>query len=286
MSVLVTGPTGTIGMEVLRLFAQRRQPGVRALLHSSQKAGQVAKLGAQPIVGAFEDKGALRRAMSGVRTVILITPAGPSAVQQAANVVDVAKKTGAQKIVRISAIKADPAGPTNNTIAHAATEAAILKSGMHYVFLRPNLFMQNLFMAADGIRLQGQFSFATGAGKAGMVDTRDVAACAVVCAQSDQWNGQTLELTGPEAISYFDVAKSLSVLAAKPIQYLPISPEDMFAMIAAAGWGEWMAALARDYGRAYADGWGEFTTDAVRDVTGAPPRSVGAFIRDVLLPAL
>ncbi|NVO56953.1 SDR family oxidoreductase [Rhodobacteraceae bacterium B1Z28] len=285
MTILVTGATGTIGSEILRLLAEKETSGIRALVRDAQKVEQVVAHGVEPVIGTFEDSASLEAAMASVDTIMMITPAGATAVDQASRVIRAAKIAGVRKIVRVSAIKAATDGPTNNTRAHGETEAEIVQSGLQYVLLRPNLFMQNLFMGADQIKQQAQFSFATGNGKMGMIDARDIAACAVECTLSDQWDGQVFELTGPKTISYQDVATTLSELSGEQVEYLPMSPEDMFAMIDGAGWGEWMAALTRDYGRAYARGWGEFTTDAVQQITGTPPRSIGAFAEEVFLPA-
>jgi len=286
MSILVTGSTGTIGMDVIRLLGHRGGTDVNALVHSADKAASVAALGAEPVPGRFEDRPSLDAALTGIATVVLITPACPQAEEQAANVIAAAVAAGTQRIVRISAIKADPEGPTNSTRAHGRTEAEIARSGLRHVVLRPNLFMQNMFMAADQISQQGQFSFAMGDGRMGMIDTRDIAACAVECALSERWDGQALELTGPEALSYFEVAETLGRLLEKPVTYAPMAPDDIHAAILAAGWGDWMAALARDYGQAYATGWGAFTTDNVRAITGDTPRSFRDFAREAFLPAL
>ena len=286
MTILITGATGTIGSEALRALSRRGGTGVTALVHDPKKAHQVSAHGASPLAGSFEDRTALDAAMSGIDTVVLITPASPFAEEQALNVIAAAKASDVKKIVRVSAIKADPNGPTNNTRAHGTTEIELAQSGLDYVCLRPNLFMQNLFMAAEQIKQTGQFSFATGLGQMGMIDTRDIANCAVECALSDQWDGQALELTGPDAISYFDVADVVSKLGGKPVEYVPISPDDMHAMIEGAGWGTWMAALAQGYGRAYASGWGNFTTGNVQKITGKPPRSIQNFVSEVFLPAL
>lgn len=286
MSIFVTGGTGTIGTETLCILAQRGVAGVRVLVRNAERANLVRAQGIEPAIGTFEDRPALDAALSGIQTVVLITPAGPLAEKQASNVIEAAKPAGVQRIVRISAIKADPGGPTNNTRAHGRTEAEIARSGMSYVFLRPNLFMQNMLIGAESIKEQGRFSFAMGTGKMGMIDTRDIAVCAAECALSDQWDGQTFELTGPRAISYADAAAALSELCDKPVEYVPMTPDDMYAMIEGAGWGEWMAALARDYGQAYASGWGDFTTTNVEKITGKPPRSFREFATEVFLTAL
>jgi|ASRQ01.1.fsa_nt_gi uncharacterized protein YbjT (DUF2867 family) len=286
MSILLTGATGTIGKEMLQILGQRRISGVRALVRDAEKANLVTAHGLDPVFGTFEDHSALNAALSGIETVVLITPANPLAEEQASNLIEAAKSAGTRRIVRVSAIKAAPEGPTNNTRAHGRTEAEIVTSGLGYVFLRPNLFMQNLFMVTDFIKQNGKFSFAMANGKMGMVDTRDIASCTVACALSDQWDGQSFELTGPRAISYADVAVALSKLVGKPIEYTPISPEDVYSMIESAGWGNWMAALARDYGKAYASGWGDFTTKNVEKITGKPPRDFHDFANEILLPEL
>ncbi len=286
MSILVTGATGTIGLETLRILGQKHPSGVRAFVRDATKEHLIAAQGIETAVGVFEDRSALDAALLGIETVVLITPASPQAEQQASNVIEAAKSARVQRIVRVSAIKADPDGPTNNTRAHGRTEAELAESGIKHVILRPNLFMQNMFMASEFIKQQGQFSFATGAGKMGMIDTRDIAACAAECAMSEQWDGQTFELTGPEAISYFDVAAILGELMGKSITYAPMSPGDMYSMIAGSGWGDWMAALARDYGQAYASGWGDFRTKNVTKITGQQPRNFQSFAKDVFLPSL
>ncbi len=282
MSVLVTGATGTIGSHVLRLLKARRTPDLRAMLRDASKGAIVSEVA----IGDFEDVPSLQAAMHGVETLVLITPAAPNAQQHAANAIDAAKSTGVRRVVRVSAIKADREGPTNNTRAHGHTDGMIAASGLKHVILRPSLFMQNMLMVSDTLKATGTFSFATAQGGVGMIDARDIAACAVECALSETWDGQTFDLTGPDSISYSDVAGILTQLAECQIEYAPISPDAMYQMIDGAGWGAWMAALTRDYGRAYASGWGDFTTDAVEQITGRAPTGFRTFAREVLLPAM
>lgn len=286
MSILVTGATGTIGSEILRLFADEKHMPVRALVHTASKATDIAAKGVQPFIGAFEDRASLDAAMTGVNTVILVTSANPSAARQASNAIDAAVEAGVRKIVRISAIKADPAGPTDNTIQHGRTEAEIAASGLAHVFLRPNFFMQNMFLAAQSIAESGSFFFGMGDGCMGMIDTRDVAACAVKCAKSEEWDGQTLELTGPEAISFHDVAGILTALGGQSFTYVPVAPQAVFGTISDAGWGEWLAGISRDYASAYSSGWGDFTTRHVLSVCGRLPRSFRTFAEEVFLPTI
>ena len=285
MTVLVTGATGTIGAELTDLLVGDGL-SVKALSRSSDRLSQNFDEGVEAVTADLEDPAALERAMTGVETLVLITPAAATAARHAANAIEAARYNGVRKIVRVSAIKASLSGPTNNTRLHAQTEADVIASGMDYVVLRPNYFMQNMFLAAEQIAKTHAFSFATGEGRMGMIDTRDIALCAGCCVKTDDWNGQILELTGPEVISFDEAAARLSDFLGSPVTYSPISPKAAFDFVAATGWGEWMAALTRDYSTAYASGWGDFTTDNVSSVTGQAPRNFEAFAKEVFLPAL
>lgn len=286
MSLLVTGATGTIGSEILRLQSNDGRKGVAALVRSEAKACGVDQDGAKPIVGAFEDISSLCAAMQGIDTVILITSANPEARAQASNVIHAAVRTGVRKIVRVSAIKADIDGPTDNTRQHGQTEAELIESGLTHVILRPNLFMQNFFLVLRQIIEAGSFSFAAGDGRMGMVDTRDVAACAVQCVATDRWDGQALELTGPGSISYTNCAEVLSKVSGKLVGYQPVAPEVLHDTIERAGWGRWLAEVSRDYSQAYSENWGDFTTGNVKQILGCEPRSFEMFAREVFANAL
>lgn len=286
MSLLVTGATGTIGSEILRLLSNDGRNGVAALVRSEAKACDVVQNGAKAIVGDFEDISSLCAATQGIDTVILITSANPESRAQASNAIHAAARTGVRKIVRVSAIKADIDGPTDNTRQHGHTEAELIESGVTHVILRPNLFMQNFFLVPRQIVETGSFSFAAGDGQMGMVDTRDVAACAVQCAATDRWDGQALELTGPDSISYTNCAEILSKVSGKLVGYQPVTPKDLHDTIERAGWGRWLAEVSRDYSRAYSENWGNFITGNVKQIRGCEPRSFEMFAREVFANAL
>ncbi|WP_417595211.1 NAD(P)H-binding protein [Parasphingorhabdus sp.] len=285
MSVVVTGATGTIGRDVVRLLAETGHE-VRALGRSEAKLAEIDGPNVAPVAADNLDTAAVSDAAKRADVMVMITAAAPDAAAQAFSLLSAAKQAGVRKVVRVSAIKAAPDGPTDNTRQHAQTEADICASGLEYVFLRPSYFMQNMFMAAETIAGDGSFSFAMGEGSIGMIDTRDIAACAMHCTLSDQWNGQTLELTGPESISFDEIARRLATALKKPVSYNPITPQAAYEFIDGSGWGAWMAALTRDYGAAYASGWGDFVTEHVAQITGRAPSSFERFAADMFQPSV
>lgn len=282
--IVVTGANGTIGSRVVEGLVKQAKDVV-ALVRDKEKGKRLEALGAKLAFGTFEDKGSLEKAFAEADTVVLITAANANAAEQTIDAIDAAKKAGVRKIVRISALKADPNGPTDNTRQHGRTEKALKDSGLTYVILRPHFFMQNLFGALGTISGQGKIFWATGDGRLGMIDTRDVSDAAVAASLTDAFDGGTFELTGPAAIDYGTVASAVGRGLGRDVAYVAIPPEAAAEAVRGFGADEWTAGIIRDYSAAYAKGFGDFTTDAVAKITGHPARSIDDFVREVLAPA-
>ncbi|MGE0401026.1 MAG: NAD(P)H-binding protein [Kofleriaceae bacterium] len=279
-NIVVTGATGTIGRRVVDGLLAKNLP-VTALVRDAAKA----PAGTTAAVGTFEDRASLERAFAGADTVVLITAANMHADTQTLAAIAAAKAAKVRKIVRISALKAAPDGPTDNTRQHGRTEAALRDSGLTYVILRPHLFMQNVLGSLPTITGEGKLYWASGDAKMGMIDTRDASDAAIVAATSSDFDGQTLELTGPESIDYHRVAAAIGKGLGREVVYVAIPPQAMGETVRSYGADEWMAKVITDYSAAYTAGFGDFTTDNVERITGHAPRSIDDFVREVLVPA-
>jgi uncharacterized protein YbjT (DUF2867 family) len=275
--ILVTGATGNTAALVA---AQLRQKGVavRALVRDAKKAEALASKGVELALGDFETPASLEAA--------LVTPPHPDASAMVDRFLAAATKSPLQpRIVRLSAIKGSDHGPTDNTRTHGRADRAIQDSGLPYVILRPNYFMQNLFGSAESILAQGMMFQGTGDGRLGFIDVRDIADVATAALLDTQWDRGIYELTGPESISYGDVAKLLGEALGREVKYVPVTPEQVRESIVKKGWGDWAAGIMADYSAAYAKGWGDFTTSFVETIAGHPARSYATFLREVFVPA-
>jgi uncharacterized protein YbjT (DUF2867 family) len=283
-NIVVTGATGTIGRRVVEGLIAKGAPVV-ALTRDASKAGPLQATGATTALGSFEDRASLVKAFAGADTVILITAANAHADEQTMSAITAAQSANVRKIVRISAVKADPNGPTDNTRQHGRTEAALKASGLTYVILRPHFFLQNLLGSLSTILSEGKLYFGVGDGQMGMVDTRDVSDAAVVAATTETHDGSTFELTGPASIGFGAVASAIGRGLGREVTYAAVSPAAAGEAMRHFGADEWTVGIIRDYCTAYSNGWGDFTTDHVERITGHAPRSVDDFIRGVLAPA-
>jgi NAD(P)H dehydrogenase (quinone) len=283
-AIVVTGATGTIGRRTVEGLIARKAP-VAALLRDAAKGAPLAAIGARIVVGSFDEPDTLVSAFAGADTVVLITASNAHAEEQAKRAIAAARSAKVRKVVRISALKADSNGPTDNTRQHGHTEAAIEASGLTPVILRPHLFLQNLLGSLPTILAEGKIYFGVGDGRMGLVDTRDVSDAAVAAATTDAHDGSTFELTGPASIDYHAVASAVARGLGREVAYVPVPPAAAGEAMRRLGADAWTADVVRDYCAAYASGWGDFTTDHVARMTGHAPRSVDDFVRDVLAPA-
>ena len=109
----------------------------------------------------------------------------------------------------------------------------------------------------------------------------DIAAVAAVALTQSGHDGKKYALTGPEALSYSDIARILSDVLGRPITYHDQSIDDARERLARAGASpsaiEGSLALAA-YQRA--GGKTAIVHDTVRQVLGRPPRSFAAFVAD------
>jgi uncharacterized protein YbjT (DUF2867 family) len=116
--ILVTGATGKVGSEALRLLAARNQP-TRALVRDPSRAPRDLASTVEIATGDFDQPDTLDAAMLGVETVLLVSPAVP---HQEIAVVDSAVRNDATHIVKISS-KASADSPVDRRRGQAQIEA-------------------------------------------------------------------------------------------------------------------------------------------------------------------
>jgi uncharacterized protein YbjT (DUF2867 family) len=271
--ILVTGATGKVGSEAVRLLAAQRHP-TRALVRAPH--GDTAD-GVEVALGDFDRPETLDAALRGIDTVLLVSPAVPA---QEIGVIDSAVRQGVKHVVKVTS-KASADSPVERRRGQAQIEAHLEASGLAYTLLRSNAYLQNLFALAPMIRQTHGFVMSAGDGQAGMIDARDVAATAVAIATAPARHaGRTYWPTGPDLITYTDVAKELTDLLGHLIEYRQISPGEHRAAMIKAGVPE---AVANSNAQAFgliAEGDAAWLSDDVRSLTGKPPRSLRAFLVD------
>ncbi|MDR0359924.1 MAG: SDR family oxidoreductase [bacterium] len=281
--VLITGATGTVGSNVLRILVNRGEP-VRAMTRDPQRipASLPASLPGIEVARAdFDDPPSLLQAVRGVDAIFLMSaPASPSARHELA-MLEAARAGGVSRIVKLSAIG------TGETIDgktlgrwHLRSEQALRADGFDWTVLRPSVFASNSLWWADAIASGRPISNLTGAGVQGVVDPRDVAGVAVEALLSPTHGGRTYTLTGPDLLSVPDQAAVLTEVLGVPVRSGDTPLDDARTHLLASG----MDAAAVDVmvtGLAWTRaGHNAVVTDDVERVLGRPPASFERWCRD------
>lgn len=275
---LVIGGTGTVGREVVRLLAAAGQR-TRVMVRDPFAASALAARGVELVQGDLARPTGLPAVLDGVHRVFLVTPSGPTTPELQIPLIHAARAAGVERLVRVSVLGVGTDVPSRLIGWHAEVEAALARSGLPAVNLRPASFMQNLLGAADLLRRTGQLFATTGDGRRAVVDARDIAAAAVGALLREPHLDEAVAITGPEALSGADQAAVLADVLGRPVQYVDLPPDAARAGLIAAGLPDWLAddlvlletaCRSRD----------EQVSDGVARLSGTAPRSFRQFVAD------
>lgn len=274
--IAVFGATGQTGSEVTRQLAAKGVP-TRALVRDLEKAKRLEGLGIEIVQADLAQPETLVEALEGSQKAYFVTSG--AATQLSQNFYVAAKQAGVQQVVRLSgSFMVGPDSAVTFDQWHYQAEQALEHSGLAWTHLRPSYFMQNiLFQGASGTLA---LPFANR--PVNLVDIRDIAAVAVAALTTEGHAGQVYEITGPQALTFQEVAAKLTAITGKTYTYVPVS-EAQFAQ-ALAQWGL-PAPVAADLAREYAligEGHPAFgvVKDTVPRLTGLPAHSLEQFARD------
>ena len=135
--------------------------------------------------------------------------------------INAAKEAHVQKIVMMTAIGVE----VSDDIPFRKAELALESSDIPYSIIRPNWFHQNLGTYwLHGIQSQQKLLIPAGQGSTSFIDVRDIASCAVKLLTNSMADNQSYTLTGPESLSYEEVANLLSDSTNQSITYEDIDP--------------------------------------------------------------
>jgi uncharacterized protein YbjT (DUF2867 family) len=277
--ILVTGATGNVGAALVRDLVAMGVP-VRAFVRDPQRAEARIGKGAELFVGDYADPATIARAVEGAESLFLSSADWPGKVEFENAVIDAAASSGVGKIVKCSTVRAETGSALPPLQWHGIIEEHLLASGVPSVLLHSYFYMANLLASAEPVRGMGKlFAPASGA-KIAMIDPRDTGAVAAVVLTTQTYDGRTLELSGPEAITYEHVADQLSAATGRTIEFVDIPDEAAREAYVNAGLPDWLVTHLSLLFPLLREGIVDQPTQTVRDVTGREPRQFAVWARD------
>lgn len=271
----ITGSTGRLGGRITRLLASS---GVEQRLVVRDAGRAPALAGASVVEASYADSEAVRRALAGLSTVLMVSASeSATRVQEHKTFVDAAAAAGVSHLVYTSFYGAAPAATFTLARDHYATEEHIKASGMAWTFLRDNLYLDFFPMLAgqDGV-IRGP----AGEGRVAAVAQADIAeAAAAVLRDPAAHRGRTYSLTGPEAVTLSEAAELMTAVLGRRIRFHDETVAEAYESRASYGAPDWQVDAWVSTYTAIASGEVAGVTGDVERLTGRAPMSLAQLLR-------
>ena len=271
----ITGSTGRLGGRIARLLASS---GVQQRLVVRDAGRAPALAGASVVEASYADSEAVRRALAGLSTVLMVSASeSATRVQEHKTFVDAAAAAGVSHLVYTSFYGAAPAATFTLARDHYATEEHIKASGMAWTFLRDNLYLDFFPMLAgqDGV-IRGP----AGEGRVAAVAQDDIAeAAAAVLRDPAAHRGRTYSLTGPEAVTLSEAAELMTAMLGRRIRFHDETIAEAYESRASYGAPDWQVDAWVSTYTAIASGEVAGVTGDVERLTGRAPMSLAQLLR-------
>ncbi|MGA7236631.1 MAG: NAD(P)H-binding protein [Bryobacteraceae bacterium] len=274
---LITGATGNIGSLVVeRLDSHGNRPRVfvRDAAKTRARYGDAVDI----FTGDLADATTLKPALDGVEALLLIN-SGPELVARDEAAAKVAKAAGVKHLVKLSSYDSREQN-VGTGVWHARGEAAIRAAGIPFTFVQPSGFMVNALFWANSIKAEGVVRSSTGDGRIPFIHSDDIADVTTKALTTTQYIGESLTITGPEALSYAEMTAKIGSAIGKPLRFQPISDDEERQHLIALGEPEASVEAHLSIYRAIREGRLAPVTDTVERVLGRSPISFDRWVRE------
>jgi len=281
MTIGISGASGQLGRATTDLLLERVRPSELVLV--TRDAAQLqayAERGVEVRRGDFDDPEGLRGAYRGVDTLLLISGAdiGRRVAQHTA-AIEAAKEAGVGRIAYTGIVNPTEANAAAAAPEHRGTEEALLASGLDWTFLRNGIYGD---LTAGGLQQSiaaGQHVFNSGDGAISYVTRADCAAAAAAVLAGDDHAGKAYDVTGPEALSGYDLAALASEVSGKQVEAVAVDDETFVSILVEhAGLPEPIAQFLASFGRAAREGQLGLVSGDFERLTGRPPTRFRALL--------
>jgi uncharacterized protein YbjT (DUF2867 family) len=276
--ILLTGATGKTGGETAKQLVEKGA-SLRALVRDEAKAADLKAAGVELVVGDMSDADSVKQALDGAEKAFMLMPNGKQQLALEKQFTELAVAAGVKHLVKMSSMEAVADAETPIPQAHWAAEEYIRASGLDWTMIKPNFFMQNLLASAGTIREQRKFFLPMGAGTTGMADVRDIGAFCAEVLTGEGHAGQSYEITGPEVLSFYDVAERFSEVLGEKVEYVAM-PMEKFRERMSPILEPWHLNAVCELFREIAEIGLDHTTSTFKELIGRDPISLKKFIED------
>jgi NAD(P)H dehydrogenase (quinone) len=272
----ITGATGAVGGKVARQLAESGA-SQRLIVRDPATAPELP--GAVPVGASdYGNYDEMVKALEGVDTLFLVSfREAEDRLERQFRAVDAAVAAGVDRLIYLSFLNASPHSTFLLGQQHFATERYIRERDLSFVFLRSGFYADFVpfFTGDDGV-----IRAPAGDGAVSWICRDDIADTVVAALQTDKYDGEALENSGPEALDFHQTADILTRVTGRKISYVEETEEEAWESRRLTGAPDWeIAGWVSSY-LAVANGELALVADTVDRLTGHPPRDLESFLAD------
>jgi uncharacterized protein YbjT (DUF2867 family) len=276
-SILVIGALGNVGAEVVRELLEKNVP-VRAADMNLEKVKARFGDSVQAVKFDFADASTYEATFQGVEKMFLLRPPQIADVKKYIfPAIDAAKRAGVKHVVFLSLIGIENA----KFVPHYKVEQYLTQSGFETTFLRCSFFMQNLnTVHRTEIKEKNEIFVPVGNAKTSFIDARDIGAVAATVLTQAGHERKNYDLTGSEALDYWQATGIMSEVLGRQITYQNPNPVRFLIESLRRGTPFMFALVQMGLYTSTRFGMAESVTDEVENLTGRKPIPFKQYVTD------
>jgi uncharacterized protein YbjT (DUF2867 family) len=290
MKITITTPSGNIGSKLADILLNSADAQVTVLARTPSKVEHLALRRARVVAGDQLDAAALDKAVDGADVLFWAVGMDYSAANvrarynQFADAASGALRRHPQlRIVNVSSVGAQLPTGTGPIKGLYDAEQKLNAAGKNVIHLRANYFMENVLGSLPTIASDGAIYATTpGTATAEQVATADIAEAAANYLLRGPHGHHAVDVSGPENISFDQVAATVSEAIGKPVRHVQVPPDALKAALTSAGLSADLAAELVELQQAMADGR---LSEQVGDLRWKGKVTFAKFAQEVIKPA-
>jgi NAD(P)H dehydrogenase (quinone) len=279
-TLLVTGASGHLGQRVLDHLIDTLNVPASQIIATTRKPDSLASWAARGVnvrAADFDNESSLDHAFHGADRMLLISTDADTPghrVYQHQSAIAAAERSGVCHLIYTSMPE-----PKCSLVLfapdHAESEAALSASKLaSWTVLRNHWYFENVLMLLPAVLARGgQWFSAAGNGRVADIARDDVALAAAHELANSSSGKTTYTLSGPKALTIAEQVQLISTTIDKPMQLIPVSPEQLLGGMIGAGVPERFAQLLASFDANSAAGHMANVTNDFEKITGLKPRS-------------
>ncbi|MGW5718089.1 NAD(P)H-binding protein [Amycolatopsis sp. NPDC003865] len=279
MTVWIEGATGKAGRRVVAALTTAGVPVRAASRHPGEGTSSVT-----PVRFDWYDGSTWAPALGDAKAVFL---KGLDSDDEAASIMSgfLAEASPVTRVVLMSAVGVDK---TPDSAPRRAVELAVQEAGKEWTILRPSWFLQNFdedeWVFARALRETNELYAGAGNSRVSFTDARDLAEAAATVLTEKGHEGRAYTITGPEQLTFAEVAALLAKASGRPIHHRDATPEEHRRHFAKSGRPEaWVNHMLHLFTLVRAGVFTPVTSD-FENLTGRSPRTPEAYAREIWRP--